>query len=99
MIDCVIKQKDHCIPIQEIIFVLPIKKHQIIWIKFFKNGPNKVCGRRSLKNFTWSILEYHGRYKPYDINTVKVIYSGGNTMVLAAASDFLEIKRAMVKVS
>ena len=22
------------------------------------NGPSKTCGRQSLKNFTWSILEY-----------------------------------------
>ena len=21
-------------------------------------GPSKICGRRRLKNFTWSILEY-----------------------------------------
>ena len=26
--------------------------------KVFKNGPNKICGRQPLKNFTWSILEY-----------------------------------------
>ena len=94
----------------------------LLTLKVFKNGPSKICGRRSLKNlkwyglpkqtislqifkrlssanFTWSILEYLDRYKPYDINTVKFVYSGGNTMVLAAASDFLEIKRVMVKVS
>ena len=29
-----------------------------IWVKVFKNGPGKTCGRQSLKNFTWSILEY-----------------------------------------
>ena len=30
----------------------------IIWVKVFKNRPSKTCGRQSLKNFTWSILEY-----------------------------------------
>ena len=29
-----------------------------IWDKVFKNGPTKICGRQSLKNFAWSILEY-----------------------------------------
>ena len=29
-----------------------------IWDKVFKNGPSKICGRQSVKNFTWSILEY-----------------------------------------
>ena len=28
------------------------------WDKILKNGPSKICGRQSLKNFTWSILEY-----------------------------------------
>ena len=25
-----------------------------IWVKVFKKGPSKICGRQSLKNFTWS---------------------------------------------
>ena len=29
----------------------------MIWDKVFKNGPSKICGRQSLKNFTCSILE------------------------------------------
>ena len=29
-----------------------------IWVKVFKNEPSKTYGRQSLKNFTWSILEY-----------------------------------------
>ena len=29
-----------------------------IWNKVFKNGPSKICGRRSFKNFTWFILDY-----------------------------------------
>ena len=24
-----------------------------IWIKVFKNGPSKICGRQPLKNFKW----------------------------------------------
>ena len=34
-----------------------------IWVKLFKNGPSKICGRQPLKNFTWYILEY---LDPYD---------------------------------
>ena len=34
----------------------------IIWDKVFKNGPSRIYGRHSLKNFTWSILEY---FVPY----------------------------------
>ena len=30
-----------------------------IWVKVFKNGPSKICGRRvPPTNFTWSILFY-----------------------------------------
>ena len=30
-----------------------------IWDKVFKNGrTSKICGRQSLKKFTWSILQY-----------------------------------------
>ena len=32
------------------------------WGKVFKNGPNKICGRQLLKNFTWPILEYSDPY-------------------------------------
>ena len=28
------------------------------WIKVFRNGPSKICGRQLLKNFVWSIFEY-----------------------------------------
>ena len=34
----------------------------MIWGKVFQNGPSKICGRQSLKNFTRSILEY---FVPY----------------------------------
>ena len=27
----------------------------------FKNGPSKICGRQSFKNFTWFILEFFVR--------------------------------------
>ena len=30
----------------------------IIWVKVFKNGLSKICGRQPLKSFTWSVLEY-----------------------------------------
>ena len=29
-----------------------------IWVKIFKNGPGKICGRQTSKNFTLSILQY-----------------------------------------
>ena len=35
-----------------------------IWVKVFKNGPSKICGRQLLKNFTWSILEYIDSHYP-----------------------------------
>ena len=38
----------------------------ILWVKAFKNGPRKICGRQSLKNFTWPILEY---FVPYNGQT------------------------------
>ena len=41
-----------------------IKYYEYTWVKEFKNGPNKNCGRQPLKNFTWSILEYLGSYDP-----------------------------------
>ena len=28
------------------------------FVKVFKNGPSKICGRQPLKKFTWSILIY-----------------------------------------
>ena len=28
----------------------------LIWIKVFKNGPSKICGRRPLKNLKWYCL-------------------------------------------
>ena len=34
-----------------------------IWVKLLKNGPSKVCGRQTLKKFTWSVLEYLDRYE------------------------------------
>ena len=33
-----------------------------IWVKVFKNGPSKICGRQPLKNSTWSIFEYLDLY-------------------------------------
>ena len=33
------------------------------WGKVFKNGLSKICGRKPLKNFTWSIPEYIATYK------------------------------------
>ena len=29
-------------------------RRNIIWVKVFKNGPSKICGRQPLKIFTWS---------------------------------------------
>ena len=42
-------------------------------MKVFKNGPGKICGRQSLKNFTWSILEYFDPYNPSKIFSKKSI--------------------------
>ena len=33
-----------------------------VWVKVFKNGPSKICGRQPLKHFRWSILEYLDPY-------------------------------------
>ena len=44
-----------------------------MWVKVFKNGPSKICGRQSLKNFTWSILEYFDPYNPSKIFSKKSI--------------------------
>ena len=35
-----------------------LRKGCIIWGKVFKNGPSKIRERQTLKNFTWSFLEY-----------------------------------------
>ena len=32
--------------------------------QIFKSGPSKICGRQSLKNFTWSTLEYFVPFIP-----------------------------------
>ena len=40
-----------------------------IWVKVFKNGPSKICGRQTLKNFTWPILEYLDPYMGLKIHT------------------------------
>ena len=41
-------------------------KH-IIWDKVFKNGPNKICGRQPLKDFTWSVLDNFVPFIPMDV--------------------------------
>ena len=33
-------------------------KTTIIWVKVFKIGLSKICGRQPLKNFAWTIVEY-----------------------------------------
>ena len=47
-----------------------------IWVKVFKNGQSKFCGRQLSKNFTWSILEY------LDQNKVRCSVSVGNKSLL-----------------
>ena len=48
-----------------------------IWVKAFKSGPSKVCGRQPLKNFTQSIIEYFAPYmdwhKEVASTTIKLI--------------------------
>ena len=44
-----------------------------IWVKVFKNGPGEICGRQSLKNLLWSILEY---FIPYE-NKFYLFNDGG----------------------
>ena len=39
-------------------FHYQMPSHLCIWVKVFKNGPSKICGRQSSTNFTWSIPEY-----------------------------------------
>ena len=35
-----------------------MNQKSIVWVKVFKNGPGKICGRRSIKNLNWFIIEY-----------------------------------------
>ena len=37
-------------------------RRYFIWYKVFKNGPSKICARKPLKIFTWSIFEYFFPY-------------------------------------
>ena len=50
---------------------LPFRYHYddliSIWVKVFKNGPSKICGRQTLKNFNWSILEYFDPFKGQEL--------------------------------
>ena len=41
-----------------------------IWVKVFKNGPSKICGRQPLKNFTCFVLEYIDPYLKLDAHVV-----------------------------
>ena len=33
--------------------ILPNEFCQITWVKVFKNGPSRICGRQPLKNLKW----------------------------------------------
>ena len=46
----------------------------------FENGPSKVCGRKPLKNFKWSILEYLGPNIP--LVTLNTIYKSGKLILV-----------------
>ena len=35
---------------------------KVIWVKVFRDGPSKICGRQPLKKFTWAVLEYPDPY-------------------------------------
>ena len=42
-----------------------------IWVKVFKNGPNKICGRQPLKNLKW-----HGLlFKSKKLITLKITFA------------------------
>ena len=43
-----------------------------IRVKTFKNGPSKICGGQTLKNSTWSILEYPD---PHDTQEYGILFS------------------------
>ena len=40
------------------------------WVKVFKNGPSKICGRQPLKIFTWYILKY---FDPNVLNRITAL--------------------------
>ena len=56
------------IELQPSLYALIETKHSSCsnnWDKVFKNEPSKICGRQSLKIFTWSILEYFISFNPF----------------------------------
>ena len=40
------------------------------WVKVFKSGPSKICGRQPLKIFTWYILKY---FDPNVLNRITAL--------------------------
>ena len=42
-----------------------------IWVKVFKNGPSKICGRQSLKKLKWSNVKEDGALPP---DVIVVVY-------------------------
>ena len=47
------------------------------WGRIFKNGPSKISGRQSLKNFTRSILEY---FAPNEVPNLGINLTGNIPM-------------------
>ena len=41
---------------------LSLQESHFIWVKVFKNGPSKICGRQPLKNLKWYGLLYHFKF-------------------------------------
>ena len=72
---------------------------KVFWVKVFKNGPSKICGRQPLKNFTLSILEYLNPFEAYygflsffqeDVQTsVRSRFHDPSTNVREAAVDLI----------
>ena len=60
--------------------------------KVFKNGPSKICERQTLKNFTWSFLEY---FVPY-IYTTKPIKAIGHLETVSLNVSNWALKKTMI---
>ena len=39
-----------------------------LWVKIFKNGPSKICGRQPLKNLKWYGLPKQNTLTPMFLN-------------------------------
>ena len=58
-------QKDSSLIFNKVLNTRLLELLKVKWVKVFKNGPSKICGRQTLINFIWSILEYLDLYQSW----------------------------------